>query len=65
VLRTEWVGAQKDYDRIDVGRRHITNDLKPIRSNGDFQAALAEVERLWGAKSGTPEGDRLEIVATR
>ena len=42
----------------------MTNDLKPIRSEGDYQAALAEVERLWGAKSGTPVGDRLEIVAT-
>jgi HTH-type transcriptional regulator / antitoxin HigA len=42
----------------------MTNDLKPIRSESDYQAALAEVERLWGAKSGTPEGDRLEIVAT-
>ena len=42
----------------------MTNDLKPIRSESDYQAALAEIERLWGAKSGTPEGDRLEIVAT-
>jgi HTH-type transcriptional regulator/antitoxin HigA len=42
----------------------MMNDLKPIRSEADYQAALAEVERLWGAKSGTPEGDRLEIVAT-
>jgi HTH-type transcriptional regulator/antitoxin HigA len=26
--------------------------------------ALAEVDRLWGARSGTPEGDRLDVVAT-
>jgi HTH-type transcriptional regulator/antitoxin HigA len=25
---------------------------------------LAEVERLWGAKSGTPQGDRLDVLAT-
>jgi HTH-type transcriptional regulator/antitoxin HigA len=25
---------------------------------------LAEVERLWGAKSGTPDGDRLDVLAT-
>jgi len=25
---------------------------------------MAEVERLWGAKSGTPEGDRLDVLAT-
>ena len=26
--------------------------------------ALAEVGRLWGARSGTPEGDRLDVLAT-
>jgi len=39
-------------------------DLKPIRSERDYEAALAEVERLWGARSGTPDGDRLDIMAT-
>ena len=38
-------------------------DLKPIRTEADYQAALAEVERLWGARSGTSDGDRLEILA--
>src|ERR1700685_1307096 len=47
-----------------LARWNMTNDLKPIRSESDYLAALVEVERLWGAKSGTPEGDRLEIVAT-
>jgi len=39
-------------------------DLKPIRSEADYDEALAEVEILWGAKAGTPEGDRLDILAT-
>ena len=39
-------------------------DLKPIRTEADYEKALAEVERLWGARSGTPEGDRLDIMAT-
>jgi HTH-type transcriptional regulator / antitoxin HigA len=39
-------------------------ELKPIRSEADYQAALAEVERLWGSKSGTPSGDRLDVLAT-
>jgi HTH-type transcriptional regulator / antitoxin HigA len=39
-------------------------DLKPIRSEGDYEEALAEVERLWGATAGTAEGDRLDILAT-
>ncbi len=38
--------------------------LKPIRTKADCAAAMAEIERLWGAKLGTPEGDRLDILAT-
>ena len=38
--------------------------LKPIRSETDYDAALAEIERLWGAHVGTPDGDRLDILAT-
>lgn len=39
-------------------------DLKPIRSSGDYEEALVEMKALWGKASGTPEGDRLEILAT-
>jgi len=39
-------------------------EIKPIRTEADHEAALAEVERLWGARSGTPEGDRLDVLAT-
>jgi HTH-type transcriptional regulator/antitoxin HigA len=42
----------------------MTAEVKPIRSNADHEAALVEIERLWGAKAGTPEGDRLDVLAT-
>ncbi|WP_395713671.1 type II toxin-antitoxin system HigA family antitoxin [Reyranella sp.] len=42
----------------------MASELRPIRTKKDYEAALAEVERLWGAKSGTPKGDRLDILAT-
>src|SRR5271168_5409249 len=42
----------------------MTNELKPIRTKADYRRALAEVERLWGAKSGTRDGDRLDVLAT-
>jgi HTH-type transcriptional regulator/antitoxin HigA len=42
----------------------MTSELKPIRTEADHAAALAEVELLWGAKDGTPEGDRLDVLAT-
>ena len=39
-------------------------EVNPIRSEADYEKALIEVERLWGARSGTPEGDRLDVLAT-
>jgi HTH-type transcriptional regulator/antitoxin HigA len=42
----------------------MKNEVKPIRTRRDYQAALREVEQLWGAKSGTPKGDRLDVLAT-
>ena len=39
-------------------------EVKPIRTKADYKKALAEIERLWGAKSGSPEGDRLDVLAT-
>jgi HTH-type transcriptional regulator / antitoxin HigA len=39
-------------------------EVKPIRSNADHEAALKDVERLWGAKSGTRNGDRLDVLET-
>jgi HTH-type transcriptional regulator / antitoxin HigA len=42
----------------------MKNELKPIRTKADYEKALAEIERLWGAKSGTRDGDRLDVLAT-
>jgi HTH-type transcriptional regulator / antitoxin HigA len=42
----------------------MKNSLKPIRNKKDYEVALKEVERLWGAKLGTEEGDRLDVLAT-
>lgn len=39
-------------------------DLKPIRTERAYEPALAEVEELLGAKSGTPKGNHLDILAT-
>jgi HTH-type transcriptional regulator/antitoxin HigA len=39
-------------------------DIKPIRTEADYQAAMREVESLMTAEFGTPEGDRLDVLAT-
>ena len=42
----------------------MTAEVRPIRSKRDYEAALKEVERLWGAKAGARDGDRLDVLAT-
>jgi HTH-type transcriptional regulator / antitoxin HigA len=39
-------------------------EIKPIRSERDHEAALSEIECLWGAKAGTLKGNRLDVLAT-
>ncbi len=39
-------------------------DIRPIRSEADYRAALADIERLWKSEPGTPEGDRVDVLAT-
>ena len=38
--------------------------VRPIRTEQDYAAAMAEIERLRGARAGTAEGDRLDVLAT-
>lgn len=37
-------------------------DLKPIKTEADYRAALKRVEVIFDAKLGTPESDELEIL---
>lgn len=42
----------------------MATNVKPIRTEADYESALDEVAVLWGALSGTPRGDRLDVLAT-
>jgi antitoxin component HigA of HigAB toxin-antitoxin module len=35
-------------------------EIRPIRTDNDHRAALAEIDACWGAAEGTEEGDRLD-----
>ena len=37
-------------------------EIRPIRTDKDHRSALAQVEKLWGARAGTPSGDKLDIL---
>jgi HTH-type transcriptional regulator/antitoxin HigA len=39
-------------------------EIKPIRTEADYEAALQEIDRLWGAPYGSPEGDRMDVLVT-
>jgi len=37
-------------------------DLKPIKSEADYRAALKRLEEIFNAEIGTPESDELDIL---
>ena len=37
-------------------------DIKPIKTEADYAAALNEIDRLMDAEQDTPEGDRLDVL---
>ena len=39
-------------------------DIRPIRTEEDYETALAEIEQLFDASPGTLEGDRLDVLVT-
>lgn len=39
-------------------------DIRPIMTEADYEAALKEIERLFGAEPDTPEGNALEVWVT-
>jgi HTH-type transcriptional regulator/antitoxin HigA len=39
-------------------------DIKPIKTDSDYRAALTEIESLMTAEYDTPEGERLDILVT-
>jgi len=39
-------------------------EIKPIKTEIDYELALNEIERLFEAAPGTSDGDRLEILTT-
>ncbi len=39
-------------------------EIKPIRTKAEHRAALKEINALMSARPGTPEGDRLDVLAT-
>ena len=39
-------------------------DIKPIKTDVDYQAALIEIENLMAAELDTPQGEKLDVMVT-
>jgi HTH-type transcriptional regulator/antitoxin HigA len=39
-------------------------NIRPVKTEKDYDAALSRIESLWGAESETPEGDELDVLLT-
>lgn len=37
-------------------------EVRPIRSEGDYDQALQRVEALWNSAVGSPQGDELDTL---
>jgi HTH-type transcriptional regulator / antitoxin HigA len=37
-------------------------EVEPIRDEETYRRGLAELETLWGSATGTPEGDKLDVL---
>ena len=39
-------------------------DVKPIKTEVDYESTLEEIDRLFDSEPGTPDGDKLEVLVT-
>lgn len=39
-------------------------EIRPIKSEQDYQASIRRIEELWGVKRDTPEGDEFDLICT-
>ena len=39
-------------------------EVKPIKTEADYEDALKDIEQLWGSSYGSPEGDKLDVLVT-
>lgn len=39
-------------------------EIRPIKTEQDYNAAISRIEVLWGAKKDTPQGDEMDLLVT-
>ena len=39
-------------------------EIRPIKTEQDYNTSISRIEVLWGAKKDTPQGDELDLLVT-
>ena len=39
-------------------------EIRPIKTEEDYNTSVRRIEALWGAKKDTPQGDELDLLVT-
>jgi len=39
-------------------------EIRPIKTEQDYQESIHRIDELWGSKRDTPEGDELDLLCT-
>ena len=39
-------------------------EIRPIKTEQDYDDSIKRIEELWGAKKDTPQGDELDLLVT-
>ena len=39
-------------------------EIRPIKTENDYNLAIQRIEKLWGAKKNRPNGDELDLLCT-
>ena len=39
-------------------------EIRPIKIENDYYTSLKRIEKLWGAKRDTPDGDEFDLLCT-
>ena len=42
----------------------MITDIRPIKTEQDYNTAISRIEDFWGAKRDSPEGDELDLLVT-